>query len=132
MVKVSPGEPIELCLPADPNLMLVIRLTAAGVIARAGVTVDRMDEIKMAVEEACGCLMDQINPPRRLRLRFSVDDAGLGVRAEAVGAAAETGDVTDDQLEVMRCILLALADEAEFDVRNGFIAGVSLRAALAE
>ena len=51
--------PIELILPADSNLMLVIRLAAAGVIARAGVTVDRMDELKMAVEEACSCLMDQ-------------------------------------------------------------------------
>lgn len=66
---------IELILPADRNLMLVIRLTAAGVIARAGITVDRMDELKMAVEEACSCLLEQNHPPERLHLKFvCVDD----------------------------------------------------------
>ena len=130
MVRGYSCEPIELCLPADPNLMLVIRLTAAGVIARAGATVDRMDDIKLAVEEACACLIEQANPPRRLCLRFAARENRLLFRAEAVEAACEAGDVDDDALEVMRCILLSLADRASIEARNGFIAAVELSAAL--
>ena len=131
MVRGFSCEPIELCLPADPELMLVIRLTAAGVIARAGATVDRMDDLKLAVEEACACLMEQVNPPRRLCLRFAAGENRLRLRAEALDAALECGDVDDDALEVMRCILDALADEVRFEVRDGWIASVRLRAALA-
>ena len=121
---------IELNLPADRTLMLVVRLTTAGVIARAGVTIDRMDEIKMAVEEACGCLMEQANPPRRIRLCFRVVDKQLEVRAEAQDIENPTGDIDADALEVMTCILQSLVDHADFEVSQGFIAAVSLRTAL--
>lgn len=123
--------PIELTLPADRNLMLVIRLTAAGVIARAGITVDRMDELKMAVEEACGCLIDQENAPERLKVTFACAEGSLQVRAEGLDAPECRGSLSEAELEVMRCILDALADEVRFEVRDGWIASVRLRAALA-
>ena len=122
--------PVELTLPADRDLMLVVRLTAAGVAARAGVTVDRMDEIKMAIEEACGCMIEQANPPARLRLRFCVEAGRLAVSAEGLDAAIESGDTGEAELDVMRCILDALVDRAEFTVRNGWIARVDVEAAL--
>ena len=123
--------PIELILPADANLMLVIRLTAAGVIARAGITVDRMDALKMAVEEACGCLMDQPNPPRRLRLRFACERGSLLIHADALDCENPCGQTDENELEVMRCILEALVDSAQLEVRDGWIAAVRMKAALA-
>ena len=123
--------PIELTLPANQDLMLVIRLTAAGVIARAGVTVDRMDALKMAVEEACGCLMDQQNPPRMLRLRFACERDSLLIRADALDCEAQRGEATENELEVMRCILEALVDSAQLETRDGWISAVQMRAALA-
>lgn len=122
--------PIVLNLPADRNLMLVVRLTAAGVIAKAGATIDRMDDIKMAVEEACGCLMDQRNPPGRINLCFQVADRRLEVRAEATDIPRASGDIDADALEIMTCILQSLVDCVEFQVADGFIAAISLRTAL--
>ena len=122
--------PIELTLPADPNLMLVTRLTAAGVIAKAGITVDRMDELKMAVEEACGCMIDQPDAPARIALRFACDGGHLDIRVLALDDEAHAGTLTEDELEVMRCILDALVDEVAFDVRDGRIASVCMKAAL--
>lgn len=124
------GEPIVLSLPAEKSLMLVIRLTAAGVIARAGVGVDRMEEIKLAVEEACGCLMEQQNPPKRLRLSFRVLEGQLRARAEALDAEREMGDIDADTREIMACILGSLVDSAALEVRDGFIAAIDLKAAL--
>lgn len=122
--------PIVLNLPADRNLMLVVRLTAAGVIAKAGVTIDRMDDIKMAVEEVCGCLMDQQNPPGRINLCFQVVDRRLEVRAEATDIPHAVGDIDADALEIMTCILQSLVDQVEFQVADGFIAAISLWTAL--
>lgn len=130
MGKTISSEPIVLNLPADRNLMLVIRLTAAGVIARAGVTVDRMDEIKMAVEEACGCLMEQADPPERISLAFRVQNGQLEARAEALNAASKAGETDADALEIMTCILDSLVDHAAIEVHDGYIAAVNLRTAL--
>ena len=38
--------------------------------------------------------------------------------------------IKSSTLAVMRCILLALVDTAEFEVRDGFIAAVDMQAAL--
>ena len=101
---------------------------AAETIGTAGKTVYKRS--KLAVEEACACLMEQVNPPRRLCLRFAAGENRLRLRAEALDAALERGDVDADALEVMRCILLSLADSASIEVKNGFIAAVELTAAL--
>lgn len=124
--------PIELTLPADPKLMLIIRLTVAGVVARAGVTVDRMDDIKMAVEEACSCLLDQENAPDKLHLQFECHENAMDIRICALSKDDPVGNVDDAELDVMRCILDSLADHTEFDVQNGWIASIRMRAALVQ
>lgn len=130
MRKTISSEPIVLNLPADQNLMLVIRLTAAGVIARAGVTVDRMDELKMAVEETCACLMEQRNPPRRIELCFRARKDALEIRADALDAEQAVGDTDADALEIITCIIGSLVDEVKFEVLNGYIESVEMRTAL--
>ena len=45
MPHVSPESAISLTAPADKSMMLVIRLTTAGVLARARLTVDAIDEM---------------------------------------------------------------------------------------
>ena len=122
------SEPVELSLPARRNMMLVLRLTTAGVVARAGLTVDRMDDVKLAVEEACGCFIDEAGGPERLRLRFSEADGALhiAVRGEGNHFAA----IGDDEREVVRCILESLVDGAELQMDGAAITGVDLRVTL--
>lgn len=120
---------VALSIPADASMMLVARLTTAGAIARAGLTVDRMDSLKMAVEEACHCLITQENPPAVLSLRFEPIDDQLRI---LIAADAETGSgsVDETELEIVQCILAALADHVSFDVSDGWIRSIELRAAL--
>ena len=81
MQKTYLKEAVELSVPASRDMMLVLRLTTAGVIARASLTVDRMDDVKMAVEEACNCLIgDEENAPSRLCLRFVQEGSELIIR----------------------------------------------------
>lgn len=123
--------PVELSVAADAGMMLVIRLTTAGVVARAGLSVDAMDSLKIATEEACNCLIGQKNPPERIALRFLQEDGRtLVIRAIAGDSEAGEGGVDETEMEIVRCILEALADEVSFDVRGGRIHAVELRVAL--
>ena len=66
----------------------------------------------------------------RIALRFACDDGHLDIRVLALDDEAHAGTLTEDELEVMRCILDALVDEVAFDVRDGRIASVCMKAAL--
>ena len=123
--------PVELNVAADASMMLVVRLTTAGVLARAGLTMDAMDSLKMATEEACNCLIGQSNPPAQLNLRFDCTDGRLSVIAAAKGCDSPWGEADETELEIVRCILASLADEVSLDVREGWIHSIELRAALA-
>ena len=67
MPEVLSENVISLTVPADKSMMLVIRLTTAGVLARARLTVDAIDDMKMAVEEACTLMISQQCPPAVVR-----------------------------------------------------------------
>lgn len=122
-------EAVELKLPAQQNMMLVLRLTTAGVVARAGLTVDRLDDVKLAVEEACSCLIDSKDAPDSLHLCFmdkgdallicvSGDDACMGI------------PVSSDEMGVVRCILESLVDHVEIRSNGENISAFELRIAL--
>ena len=117
-------EPIELKVPAKKESMLVIRLTAAGVIARAGLTVDRLDDVKMAVEEACACLIEAETPPQSLRITFQSEEDGLRIviRGDRAGR-----DFDPDEAQVVRCILESLTDGVEMREENGRLTSIELR-----
>lgn len=122
-------QPIELKLPAERNMMLVLRLTTAGVVARAGLGVDRMDDVKMAVEEACNCILGDDITAETLRLTFANDDKNLIIRicADDGCAAAAT---QEDEMSVVRCILESLVDGVDVRMKDDKLSGVELRVAL--
>lgn len=128
MNKIGLKEPVELYVAADESMLLIIRLTTAGVVARAGLTVDEMENLKIAAEEACSCLIGQQNPPRRLRLIFGCADGQLSIEAEACDVEETPAGLADEtELEIIRCLLESLADHAEFHTTNGWIRRVALQ-----
>ena len=108
--------------------MLVLRLTTAGVVARAGLTVDRMDDVKLAVEEACSCLISEADGPERLRLRFAERDGALHI--SICGEGGTPASIGEDEREVVRCILESMVDGAELRADGGTVSAVELRVAL--
>ena len=108
--------------------MLVLRLTTAGVVARAGLTVDRMDDVKLAVEEACSCLIREDNGPELLRLRFTEADEALRITIR--GEGGDPAPIGADERDVVLCILESLVDGAEIRMDGDAITGVELRVRL--
>ena len=129
MREIMLKEPVELKLPAQQNMMLVMRLTTAGVIARAGLTVDRINDVKLAVEEACSCLIQ--TGAKTLCLKFSEDKDGLRIRVcgDCVCSGAA---VAEDELTVIKCILESLVDGVELRAHGEDVGSICLRVNLPE
>lgn len=88
---------VEVRVPAEVTFVATLRLVAASLGARCELTVDDIEDLRLAVDEACALL-----------LPLAVAGSGLEARFElAPGALAVTASVATDQ------------PEAQFD-RTGF------------
>ena len=72
MIDSMQNRTIELSVPAHRDMMLVLRLTTAGVVARAGLGVDRINDVKMA-DQPDGVTMIDI-PTTNTMFREAIED----------------------------------------------------------
>lgn len=74
------GDSVELRVPADPAYLAVIRTAAAGLAARLDLTLDEIEDLRIAVDEACALLLDhRAHPGEDLFAVFVVRDEALDV-----------------------------------------------------
>ena len=118
MAEKHPCDRIELTLPASRDMMLVARLAASGVVARAGLPLDVLDDVKMAVEEACLFLMAQASDPQRLHLTFELCPQGFSVEILCEGEGNGRPELQPGELEVVRCILESLVRTVDICMRE--------------
>ena len=121
---------IDMSLPAERDMMLVARLTASGVLARAGLTVDALDDLKMAVEESLGLMMAQIASPGRIALTFKLGKCCMVFTCECADDCQSGIAISETELEVARCILASLVNEAEVVTVDGVVRSIRLVAQL--
>ena len=121
------GAAVTLRIPADRSMMLVARLTAAAVLARAGMSADKLDEMKMAVEEALTCLL-QAGGISDVQLRFTRAADGLFIALDGVvDPQAPSGTAFDEEeITVIRCILETMADEVSIREERGAVRAIEL------
>jgi len=79
------SEPAEVTLtvPAQSRYLSVVRTAAAGLAARLDFTLDDIEDLRIAVDEACALLLKQARSDTDVRCEFRVVDHELGVRASA-------------------------------------------------
>ena len=121
---------IDMSLPAEKDMMLVVRLAASGALARSGVTLDALDDFKTAIEEACSCLISQIDAPGRIGLRFDIGNKCAMFTCSCADGCPTGRRIEPSELEVASCILDSLVDKSEIDVCNGIIHSIKLSMAL--
>ena len=76
----------ELRLPAESAYLAVLRTATAGLAARIDFTLDDIEDLRIAVDEACAILLPQALPSSELECRFWLGQATMTV---AVGATCE-------------------------------------------
>ncbi|MEV6525312.1 ATP-binding protein [Longispora sp. NPDC051575] len=101
---------VELTVPADGAYLSVLRTATAGLAARLHFTLDEIEDLRIAVDEACALLLPAIGNPQdtELTCRFDVGPDSLAV---AISAPA-TGALPDTQTFAWRVLAALVADVA--------------------
>ena len=80
----SPRADVELRLPADGAYVSVVRTTTAGLAARLDFLIDDIEDLRIAVDEACALLITQARAGADLECSFWLGEATMTVQVSAV------------------------------------------------
>jgi serine/threonine-protein kinase RsbW len=72
---------VELRVPASSAFVAVLRSVTAGLAARCDLTLDEIEDLRIAVDEACALLLPLARPDTILGTRFELGDHQLVVSA---------------------------------------------------
>ena len=86
-VGAGPGAVVELTVPALTGYLGVVRTATAGLAARLSFTLDEIEDLRIAVDQACVMLLSLPGPQppgsATLTCRFRVSDEALAVAVSA-------------------------------------------------
>ena len=77
---------VELLLPADGAYVSVVRTTTAGLAARLDFTIDDIEDLRIAVGEACALVLPEAEPGTPLLAEFFLSPGHLRVRVTVSGS----------------------------------------------
>jgi serine/threonine-protein kinase RsbW len=118
---------VLLTVPADGAYLGVLRTAAAGLAARLHFTLDEIEDLRIAVDEACAMLIRLAAPAAALRCRFALDGGQLGVEVTVPAAAAAPPPATSSfAWEVLSS--LAVSPSASYTDQQATIALTARRA----
>ncbi|WP_243418204.1 ATP-binding protein [Actinomycetospora cinnamomea] len=85
---------MEVRVLAVPEALVTVRTVAGDLALRAEFPLDAVDDLRLAVDEACTCLAELARPGTKLTCTFVVDDERLSMTA-SVSTTGPTGLPTD-------------------------------------
>jgi serine/threonine-protein kinase RsbW len=108
---------VLLAVPASGAYLGVLRTATAGLAARLQFTLDEIEDLRIAVDEACAILLAVAALDAELACRFTVTEDTLTVEA-AVPAASPAVRLPSGESFAWQ-VLSALTDEVSAQVLNG-------------
>lgn len=106
---------VEIRAPADVVYVSTLRLAAASLAARCDLTVDDIEDLRLAVDEACALLLPHATASATLDARFEVGAGQLRVHA----SVATSGSSEPDREGFAWTVLGALASSVEVHSEDG-------------
>ncbi|MGY1591433.1 ATP-binding protein [Geodermatophilus sp. SYSU D00708] len=88
------AERLELRVPTTPTQLPAVRAMAGDLAMRMDYDLDAVEDLRLAVDEACATLASVVNDDRRLTVVFETTRAGLHI--DAWVSTAEGTDVPRD------------------------------------
>lgn len=82
-------EVVDLSVPADPAFLGVMRTATAGLGTHLNLTLDEIEDLQIAVDEACALLIaspDQLDDDHCIHTSFTVDCGVLTVKIDGPAA----------------------------------------------
>ena len=113
--QAQPRADVELRLPADGAYVSVVRTTTAGLAARLDFLIDDIEDLRIAVGEACAMVLPEAEPDTDLVCSYFRSPGTLTVRV-AVTATEPDGPEYDS---FAWQVLSTMATRAEADASGG-------------
>jgi serine/threonine-protein kinase RsbW len=110
-------------LPAEGAYLSVLRTTTAGLAARLDFTLDEIEDLRIAVDEACAMLVRQAVPGSSLECDFTLDQDMMTI-AVSVSCSEPEQPATDT---FAWTVLTALAGSVDSRVGPGDLLTIVLR-----
>ncbi len=108
--------PVVVTVPARPGFVHVLRTVVASVAARIELSLDEVEEMRIAIDEAAALLLQLHAPVTTLRAELTADAAGLTIRlASDVAVSSDWPPPGTEEAWPWR-VITGLCDEAGFDV----------------
>ena len=108
-------ETISIHIPASPEYLKVVRLVAAGLASRLRFTIDDIEDLKIAVDEACAMLLSRAVEGADLTCRFELRPGVLDI-----AVSLPTHDVELPSRDTFAwTVLSALAGEVDATIDDG-------------
>lgn len=114
---------VEISVPADSGYVATLRLTAASLGARCDLTVDEIEDLRLAVDEACALLLPHANGGP-ITGRFELAPGRLQVEVSTIGGSVET---SLDRTGFAWAVLGALAEDVNVSSEGGLQVSLSKR-----
>jgi serine/threonine-protein kinase RsbW len=77
---------VQVCMPAEGAYLSVLRTATAGLAARLDFTLDEIEDLRIAVDEACAMLLSQAIPGTDLECDFELDTDAMTITVSVVAA----------------------------------------------
>ena len=75
---------VSIRMPADGAYLSVLRTATAGLAARLDFTLDEIEDLRIAVDEACGMLLGQAAPDATLDCDFTLGPDSVSIAVSAI------------------------------------------------
>lgn len=111
----SDADVVEVCTPADVVYVSTLRLAAASLATRCNLTVDDIEDLRLAVDEACALLLPHATASSTLNARFEVGEGELRVHT----SVATSGTAQPDRDGFAWTVLGALASDVAVHAEAG-------------
>ncbi|MEU9046653.1 MULTISPECIES: anti-sigma regulatory factor [unclassified Kitasatospora] len=113
---------VEVRLPAAGAYLSVLRTATAGLAARLDFTLDEIEDLRIAVDEACAILLQQAVPGSVLSCEFRL----VGDSLKVTVAAPTTDGKAPERDTFAWTVLSALAGEVDSSVGEDKTVSISL------
>jgi serine/threonine-protein kinase RsbW len=81
---------VRVCMPAEGAYLSVLRTATAGLAARLDFTLDEIEDLRIAVDEACAMLLSQAIPGTNLECDFELESDLMTIIVSVVAAQPRT------------------------------------------
>jgi serine/threonine-protein kinase RsbW len=81
---------VTIQMPAEGAYLSVLRTATAGLAARLDFTLDEIEDLRIAVDEACGMLLSQAQPDASLECDFTLGPDSISIAVSTLSQQPRT------------------------------------------